>query len=30
MFATEKKIVGWHVVLALVALGLGSLFGCKL
>jgi cytochrome c oxidase subunit 1 len=27
MFATEKKIVGWHVVLALVALGLGSLFG---
>ena len=27
MFATEKKIVGWHVVLALVALAIGSLFG---
>jgi cytochrome c oxidase subunit 1 len=27
MFATEKKILGWHVVLALVALAIGSLFG---
>jgi cytochrome c oxidase subunit I len=27
MFATEKKIVGWHLVLGLVALGIGSLFG---
>jgi cytochrome c oxidase subunit 1 len=27
MFATEKKIVGWHIVLALVALAIGSLFG---
>jgi cytochrome c oxidase subunit 1 len=27
MFATEKKIVSWHMLLALVALGLGSLFG---
>jgi cytochrome c oxidase subunit 1 len=27
MFASEKKIVGWHVAVGLVALGLGSLFG---
>ncbi len=27
MFATEKKIVSWHVLVALVALALGSLFG---
>ncbi len=27
MFATEKKLVGWHLVLALVALAIGSLFG---
>ena len=27
MFATEKKIVSWHLVVALVALALGSLFG---
>ncbi len=27
MFKTEKKLVGWHIVLALVGLGVGSLFG---
>lgn len=27
MFATEKKIVSWHMLVALVALALGSLFG---
>lgn len=27
MFAAEKKLVGWHMVVAIVALTLGSLFG---
>lgn len=27
MFKTEKKLVGWHITLALTGLGLGSLFG---
>lgn len=27
MFAAEKKLVSWHVVVALIALALGSLFG---
>ena len=27
MFATEKKLVSWHMILGLVALALGSLFG---
>lgn len=27
MFAAEKKLVSWHVVVALVALALGSIFG---
>ena len=27
MFKTEKKLVGWHIVLALTGLGLGSFFG---
>ncbi|MEI6289885.1 MAG: cbb3-type cytochrome c oxidase subunit I, partial [Chloroflexota bacterium] len=27
MFAAEKKLVSWHVVVALIALALGSIFG---
>lgn len=27
MFAVEKKIAGWHIVLAVVALSIGSIFG---
>ena len=27
MFALEKKLVSWHVLVAIVALALGSLFG---
>lgn len=27
MYATEKKLTGWHIALALIGLALGSLFG---
>ena len=27
MYAAEKKLIGWHVLVALAALAVGSLFG---